>query len=466
MCCNKQYFTNFNPTNYKLKLPDMKTRKAWFKAGIFVAAICSCIGLVSFIKATLAKTDGTIYEFTIAKKGIMIDDATCYAWIPEDVGTIRGVIVHLHGCTREGDAWQMMYDVQWKELARKWHCVLIAPKFITGSGNSKTCINWYNPDNGTDAVFLEMLNTLAGKAGHPEIKTVPWALWGHSGGSIWATSMTGKHPERVAVTVAQACGVDISNIPATLKIPILHHNGIKDLCYNNAGFFASGRKKGAFWAHAVNPVVESAMDGHQVHDMRFLAIPWIDACLEMRLPLKAGEASLRDINEKNAWLADTASKAIAPIASFKGDKLAACWFPNRILAEKWVEYVKTGNITDKTPPPAPYGLMANFSGTNLLLRWHAEPDLESGIKTFIIYRDGEELQTLQYKTTTKFSKLTGFQRWNDGDQPAPIPAPEMAFTDSKVDDKTTHSYQIATVNWSDVASAKSPVITLENGKIK
>ena len=168
-------------------------------------------------------------------------------------------------CTmREGDAWQMMYDVQWRELARKWHAVLLAPKFITGAGNSKTCMNWYNPNNGTDEVFLEMLNTLAGKAGHPEIKTVPWALWGHSGGSIWVTSMTGRHPERVAVTVAQACGVDISDIPATLKIPILHHNGIQDLCYNNVTLFAKGRRKGALWMHAVNPVVASAMDGHQV----------------------------------------------------------------------------------------------------------------------------------------------------------------------------------------------------------
>src|SRR5690348_1582447 len=153
------------------------------KYSLLTIAIFFSIAFVSYSKPPSPKTDGTIYEFTVAKVDSMIDDATCYAWIPEDVGTIRTVIVHLHGCTREGDAWQMMYDIQWRELARKWHAVLLAPKFITGSGNSKTCTNWYNPDNGTDKVFLQMLNVLSAKSGHPEIKTVPWALWGHSGGS-------------------------------------------------------------------------------------------------------------------------------------------------------------------------------------------------------------------------------------------------------------------------------------------
>ncbi|MDB4926517.1 hypothetical protein [Mucilaginibacter sp.] len=448
----------------------MKTRKTYLKYIVVSVTVCLCLALVSFIFAKQFKADGnedgTIYQFAIAKKGIMIDNATCYAYIPGDVGTIRTVIVHLHGCTREGDAWQMMFDEQWKELAKKWHAVLLAPKFITGAGNAKTCINWYNPDNGTNEAFLEMLDKLAIKANHPEIKTVPWALWGHSGGSIWVTSMTGKHPERVAVTVAQACGVDIADVPAALKVPILHHNGIQDLCYNNATLFANGRKKGALWAHAVNPVVESAMDGHQVHDMRFLAIPWIDACLAMRLPAKAGNANLRDMDVTNAWLGDTAKRTVAPAASFKGDKLAACWFPDKELAEKWVEYMATGNVTDKTPPPAPHDLVANFWGTNLMLKWHASPDLESGIKTFIIYRDGVELTTLTYRTKTTFSKLTGYQRWNDGDQPAPIPAPELTFTDNKVDDKVTHTYQVSTVNWSYLASEKSKPVTLENGKIK
>jgi glycoprotein endo-alpha-1,2-mannosidase len=413
--------------------------------------------------AQLRHSDGRIYGFKIAKRGIMLDSATCYAWIPEDVGTIRSVIVHLHGCTREGDARQMMYDIQWKALARKYHSVLLAPAFISG-GNAKACLNWYDPNNGSDTVFLDMLDTLAARTGHPEIRDIPWALWGHSGGSLWVTAMTGKYPERVVVAVAEACGFDISNVDAALKVPMLHHNGIEDICYNNFTIVANGRSKGALWAHAVNPVVESPMDGHQVHDLRFLAIPWMDVCLAMRLPVKAGDSSLRGMDTSYSWLGDTATRAISPAAAYRGDRQAAYWFPNRLLAEKWVEYMATGTVTDSTPPPAPYNLGASYANNQVTLRWNAEPDLESGIKTFIIYRNGKILKELEYTTKTRYSKQTGYQRWNDGDQPAPIPAPEMSFTDSAVNDKGVYTYQVSTVNWSGAVSKKSASLILKKGK--
>lgn len=64
--------------------------------------------------------------------------------------------------------------------------------------------------------------------------------------------MAGKYPDRVAVGVAEACGTDISGVAAALRIPILHHNGKSDMCYND-DLFRNGRSKGALWAHAVNP---------------------------------------------------------------------------------------------------------------------------------------------------------------------------------------------------------------------
>jgi len=451
-------------TQFLNRMSTGKTRKINLKTIFLSGIVCLCVVSFAFIKLKRENDNGAIYEFVIPKQGTMIDNATCYAWIPPNVGTIRSVIVHLHGCTREGDARQMMYDIQWRELAKKWHSVLLAPKFISG-GNSKACVNWYNPANGSDPVFLAMLDTLAAKANHPEIKTVPWALWGHSGGSLWVTAMTGKYPQRVAVAVAEACGFDISNIDAALKVPMLHHNGIQDLCYNNREIVASGRKKGALWAHAVNPYVESAMDGHQVHDLRFLAIPWMDACLGMRLPEKAGDANLRDINTSQSWLADTATRVIAPEKTFSGDKAAAYWFPNRTIAEKWVEYMAKGTVTDYTPPPAPFNLTAGYRYNKVTLNWDANPDLESGIKTFAIYRNCKKLQTIGYQIKTKFTKETGCQRWNDGDQPAPIPAPEMIFTDSTANGHGSFTYRVTTINWSGMESERSAGITIKKGKV-
>src|SRR5678816_4648321 len=57
---------------------------------------------------------------------------------------------------------------------------------------------WCDPRNGSDAAFQKGLADLAVKSGHPELARVPWALWGHSGGGLWAGGMVMLHPERVA----------------------------------------------------------------------------------------------------------------------------------------------------------------------------------------------------------------------------------------------------------------------------
>jgi pimeloyl-ACP methyl ester carboxylesterase len=424
-----------------------------------------------------AGPQGTVYQFSLPKQGSMYADPTYYCWLPDNVGAVRAIIVHQHGCTREGDAQQMMGDVQWLTLAKKWHAAFIAPKLITGgpSDGSTKCNNWDNINNGSGNTFLAALDSLARRSSHPEIKTVPWALWGHSGGSMWITAMTGKYPERVAVGVAQACATEISNVPAALQVPILHHNGLKDMCYNDA-YFENGRKKGALWAHAVNPHPlwvntpsnpgwSDEVFGHAPHDLRMIAIPWLDIGLTARLPDQPGANQLKPMDTSNAWLGDTATRAIASEASFTGNKSLANWFPNQMFAELWKEYMATGAIKDTTPPPAPYALAGNYSNRQINLTWNSDADLQGGIKTFIIYRDGAILTTLTYTTTTLFTSAKGYQRWEDGDNPDPTPAPAMTFTDNNLSDTATYTYQISTVNWSDVAGPKSNPLVLKRGTV-
>jgi len=56
---------------------------------------------------------------------------------------------------------------------------------------------WFDPRRGSEKAFLKALDDLAAKSGHPELKTVSWVLWGHSGGGIWSDVMTTLHPDRV-----------------------------------------------------------------------------------------------------------------------------------------------------------------------------------------------------------------------------------------------------------------------------
>jgi pimeloyl-ACP methyl ester carboxylesterase len=442
----------------------MKSSRPFFAAGILAGALHGLMGAIC-----ASGPQGTVYQFTVPKQGSMVADPTYYCWLPADMGTARTLIVHQHGCTREYDAKQMVTDLQWISLAKKWHAPFIAPALTTGS----SCGNWSSIANGSGDAFLMALDTLARRSGHPEIKTVPWALWGHSGGSMWITAMAGKYPARVAVGVAQACGSEVSNIPEALKIPILHHNGKNDICHNDT-YFANGRAKGAFWAHAINPnpiwvtaptAYSADVEGHAPHDMRMIAIPWIEAGLTARLPLIDG-SPLRPMDTSGAWLGDKTSFAIAPEASFSGNKLAACWFPNQDFAKKWAEYMVKGTLNDTSPGPAPYNLTGTYANQSITLKWDADADLESGIKTFIVYRNGALHTTMTFNgPTTYFTTEKGFQRWQDGDQPSPTVAPAMTYTEANLTNTDTYAYQVSIVNWSGVAGAKSAVLTLKNGQV-
>jgi hypothetical protein len=202
--------------------------------------------------------------------------------------------------------------------------------------------------------------------------------------------------------------------------------------------------------------------------MRMIAIPWMDYALTSRLPDKAGSAQLNDMDTSNAWLGDTLTYAIASAATFTGNKLKACWFPNQTFAKLWGEYMVKGTIKDSTPfPPAPYNLTGIYSNKQITLNWDADADMETGIKTFIIYRNGSVLQTIQYPNApaTPFSAAKGFQRWDYGDQPNPTTPPDMTFTDATVSDTGTYLYQVCTVNWSDVSGPKSAPIALSRGLV-
>jgi pimeloyl-ACP methyl ester carboxylesterase len=443
-----------------------------FLAAWLLAGIAGLTAAPVFFPAYGAGPKGTVYSFSVPKPSATPANAIYYCWLPESVGTVRCVIVHQHGCTRGGDAQIMMNDVQWLSLAKKEHAVFIAPDWPGGD------CTWRQVNSGSVVAFLMALDTLAKRSSHPEIKWVPWALWGHSGGCQWITEMARTYASRIAVMIAEAGSQEMSTYPATLKIPILDHNSIKDMTiyFNNGAVFANGRALGAVWAHMINPyplwvtaptAYDPNMEGHAPHDLRMLAIPWMDICLASRLPDKAGDSVCKAMDTTHAWLGDTATHVIAPASQFTGNKLLASWLPNAFFALKWAEYMVKGTIYDSTPPPAPYNLTGTYANKQITLKWDADADLETGIKTFIIYRNGSLLKKMDWPNapTTLFTFEKGYQRWEDGDQPDPSPAPNMTFTDANVSDTGTYVYQVSTVNWSDVAGPKSAPIALTRGLV-
>ncbi len=360
-------------------------------------------------------------------------------WVPKGVKTIRGVIVHQHGCgsgaCKGGET--AAYDLHWQALARKWDCALAGPSYH--QEDTQNCRLWCDPRNGSDAAFMRSLDDFAQKTGHPELKTAPWCLWGHSGGGFWESLMQMKYPERiVAIWFRSGTGYDYwkkGEIPtptipdAAMRIPMVANPGIRErddarfrTAYTGSmAMFEDYRSKGAPIAFALDP-----RSHHDTGDSRYLAIPFFDACLGMRLPDQPGQP-LKPVDNRHAYLAPVLGTEAVPAAKFKGDLAKSSWLPNASVARAWEDYVKVGAVNDTTPPPAPDDVRAVRSGATVELTWHAEADLDSGIQSFVILRDGAPVGRVPEKPVGRYGRPL-FQTMSYHDTPEK-PLPAMRFVD-------------------------------------
>lgn len=377
------------------------------------------------------------------------------AWIPPGVTTLRGVIVHQHGCG-EGSCKSGLtgaYDLHWQALAKKHGCALVSPAYE--QPEKADCQMWCDPRNGSDAAFRRALADIATQSRHPELISVPWALWGHSGGGHWAGGMVFLHPERVAaawlrsgVPALQAADKKPKphTIPdAALAVPIMCNLGTKEGVTVKDGrfagvwpgvesYFATMRAMGALVSVSVDPLTS-----HECGNQRYLAIPWLDVCLSARLPTKAGEP-LRPMPTDDVWLTTLDGTVAVPSAAFTGDRATSVWLPNQATAKAWMQYVKDTAIVDLTPPPAPTNL--RVSGNELA--WEAEADLESGLAGFIIERDGQPLAKVPEQGRNPFGRPL-FQNLQYSDTPSQ-PLVRMQFTDAKADAGKVYQYRVIAVN--------------------
>ena len=387
-------------------------------------------------------------------------------WIPKDVKNLRGVIVHQHGCG-EGSCKSGLtgaYDLHWQALAKKHDCALLAPSYEQPEKGD--CQMWCDPRNGSSAAFQKCLVDLGAKSGHPELSKLPWALWGHSGGGHWAGGMVLMHPERVAAAWlrsgvpllkanAERSTIKAHTLPdAALKVPVMCNPGtkegvtVKDSRFGgvwaaNETFFNEVRSKGGLISVAVDP-----LSSHECGNQRYLAIPWLDACLSARLP-KIATDPLNAMPTDQVWLAPITGGEAQPMAKFSGEPLKAAWLPNEAIAKSWMQYVKDTLISDSTLPPAPTNLQVKGND----LTWEAEADLESGLASFIIERDGKFLANLPETGKNPFGRPI-FQNLQYSDTPSQ-PLVPMKYTDTKAEAGKKHTYRVITVNTAGLKSKPS-----------
>src|SRR6202011_1547414 len=125
--------------------------------------------------------------------------------------------------------------------------------------------------------------------------------------------------------------------------------------------------------------------GHETGDSRYLAIPFLDACLAMRLPVKGSNSqNLKPVDMSKVWLAPFLSQTAVPASAYNGNPLEAFWLPNEQVARIWIEYVKNGTVADVTPPLPPFNVRVTSRGSGgNEITWIAEAVFDSGIGGFL-----------------------------------------------------------------------------------
>jgi hypothetical protein len=130
----------------------------------------------------------------------------------------------------------------------------------------------------------------------------------------------------------------------TLAVPIMCNPGtqegvtvtdgrFKGVWPANQAFFKAIRSRSGLIGVAVDPKT-----AHECGNQRYLAIPWLDACLAARLP-RADGATLEPMPTAEAWLAPIEGGTPVPAAKTGGDLLESGWLPNAAIARKWSQYV-------------------------------------------------------------------------------------------------------------------------------
>jgi pimeloyl-ACP methyl ester carboxylesterase len=432
-----------------------------------------CAALIALVTSTLSAQE-SIYVINIpadppyyrvryegsVKAGELVFPVSYTLWIPPEVETLRGLVVHQHGCG-EGSCKSGQtgaFDLHWQALARKHDCALLAASYEQPA--EADCQLWCDPRNGSARAFQQSLKDLGEQAGHDELSQVPWALWGHSGGGHWCGGMLMLHPERVAAVwlrsgVPALTAVEGKAKPHTipdsaLQVPVMCNLGTEEgvtvmegrhaaLWGGVESLFKSMRSRGGVIGIAVDPLT-----GHECGNQRYLAIPWFDACLTQRLPDQPGEAMKR-IAPEDSWLAPLQPGELnvappVPAAEFKGVFEDSVWLPGAAVAQAWVEYVENTQVSDASPPPPPTDVRINGNE----LTWSATADVQSGLAGFVIERDGKFLAQIPEEPKNPFGRPI-FQNLQYSDTPTQ-PLVRMAYTDTTAVAGDTHQYRVIAIN--------------------
>lgn len=338
----------------------------------------------------IAVEDGRIYELLVLPQpGERFQQAEFSCWIPEPGDLLRGVLIHQHGCTNASPETHppVTLDFHWRALARKHKLAILSPQYRVAG----RCDEWNDPESGSERALFSALAELGKESDHPELRDLPWVLWGHSGGSSWSSQMITRHPGRVlAASFRGGChkqfGVPEFRArfaPLARKLPLLFVWGKRESVPTSRHhvswepmntMFRELRLLGGTVARVIDPLSEHGCD-----DSRLLVIPFFDAVLTAREKGEPLPGALREMASLEPREFDETNR-VDP---------ALTWLPNPDVAELWREFSEKGTLVPaQAPSAAPQFSATREAGGQVRLSWSLVPELAGGLRAVRLYRDG------------------------------------------------------------------------------
>jgi dienelactone hydrolase len=295
-----------------------------------------------------SKSDGgKTFDVTIPP-GKNYDKAEFRLWLPDEPGTLRGVLVAISGSNADSRPW--MKQSSWKEETERrnvnvrasyWqditlrHGLALLGCHLTDKRHENMFIEEYaKVDEGSGQALLDALTDLAVQSGHPELADAPLAFWGMSAGGQFNYEFACWRPERTITFVLNKGGIYYTALApqAARDVPGLLFVGEKDSPFRNGiinGIFSMNRRANALWALTVEPGAS-----HEVARSLELSEVYFDEVIPLRLPQEPG-GTLRPLNLENGYLGDLNTLTYSAYDEEKAKDGPAAWLPTEKTAQAW-----------------------------------------------------------------------------------------------------------------------------------
>jgi hypothetical protein len=271
--------------------------------------------------------DGEYYDFRAADGVKMIK-----MWIPPNTEPIRGMFISGHG-GGSGDSRSFARDENVRAFAMRMGFAVVGLHNFPGR----------RVYDGGAKVFFQALNEFATLGYHPEIKNLPFVMYGSSNGGAATYGFVNYAPERALCFLCNVSAGYNPEIPtdAALRVPGIFIMGKYDALIRQRGIDATkdimkvARSQGALWSWALE------LKGHEDGASFDVYMKLVEQVVAARYPSKNNitkkPLKLVELKEEDGWLADlndwdSGLTTIAPFAEFVGEKQKAGWLLNEDMA--------------------------------------------------------------------------------------------------------------------------------------